>query len=169
MITQPTKSKYLFESFKERVIVSVGDYFCCIHIFSAKLLLSSQTFFNFKIYSKTRDTWVRCTFNLHINMRRSNLSCFIYWLYKRRIGGRSYSPTADLYWVAFCTNKTKPASSTEINPLSLIHTHMYWASTKREALLAITRNSNLQYNNFFHFSVAKSSKACGKRRETLKS
>ena len=52
MITQPTKSKSLFEVFKESVIVSVGDYFCCIHIFSAKLLISSQTFFNLKYIQK---------------------------------------------------------------------------------------------------------------------
>ena len=43
LITQPTKSKSLFELFKERVIVSVGDYFSCIHLFSAKRLTSSQT------------------------------------------------------------------------------------------------------------------------------
>ena len=47
-----TKSKSLFESFKERVIVSVGDYFCCIHIFSAKLLICSQTFVNLKYIQK---------------------------------------------------------------------------------------------------------------------
>ena len=51
-LTQPTKSKSLFEFFKERVIVGVGDYFCCIHIFSAKLLISSQTFFSLKYIQK---------------------------------------------------------------------------------------------------------------------
>ena len=30
------------------VIVSFGDYFCCFHIFSAKLLICSQTFFSLK-------------------------------------------------------------------------------------------------------------------------
>ena len=35
---------------KERVIVSVGDYFCCIHIFSAKLLISSQTFLTLNMF-----------------------------------------------------------------------------------------------------------------------
>ena len=52
MITQPTKSKSFFELFKERVIVRVGHYFCCIHIFSAKLLISFQTFFNLKYIQK---------------------------------------------------------------------------------------------------------------------
>ena len=52
MITQPTKSKSLFEFFTERVIVSFGDYFCCIHIFSAKVLIPSQTFFNLKYIQK---------------------------------------------------------------------------------------------------------------------
>ena len=56
MITQPTKSKILFQLFQERVIVSVGDYFCCIHIFSAKLLTSSQTLFSLK-YSQKLETY----------------------------------------------------------------------------------------------------------------
>ena len=52
MITQQTKSKSLFELFKERVIVNFGDYFCCIHIFSAKLFICSQTFVNLKDIQK---------------------------------------------------------------------------------------------------------------------
>ena len=52
MITQQTKSKSLFELFKEKVIVNFGDYFCCIHIFSAKLLICSQTFVNLKYIQK---------------------------------------------------------------------------------------------------------------------
>ena len=52
MITQSTKSKSLFELFKERVIVFCGDYFCYIHICSAKLLICSQTFVNLKYIQK---------------------------------------------------------------------------------------------------------------------
>ena len=52
LTTQPTKSKSLFELFKERVIVHFGNYFCCIHVFSAKLLISSQTFVNLKYIQK---------------------------------------------------------------------------------------------------------------------
>ena len=52
MITQQTKSKSLFELFKESVIVNFDDYFCCIHIFSAKLLICSQTFVNLKYIQK---------------------------------------------------------------------------------------------------------------------
>ena len=52
MRTQQTKSKPLFVSFKERVIVNFGDYFCCIHTFSAKLLICSQTFVNLKYIQK---------------------------------------------------------------------------------------------------------------------
>ena len=40
-----TKPKSLFELFK-RVIVNFGGYFCCVHIFSAKLFICSQTFVN---------------------------------------------------------------------------------------------------------------------------
>ena len=52
LTTQPTKSKSLIELFKERVIVNCGDYFCYIHIFSAKLLTCSQTFVNLKYIQK---------------------------------------------------------------------------------------------------------------------
>ena len=52
MITQQTKSKSLFELFEESVIVNLGDYFCCIHIFSAKLFICSQTFVNLKYIQK---------------------------------------------------------------------------------------------------------------------
>ena len=54
MITQQRKSKSLFELslFKERVIVNYGDYFRCIHIFSAKLFICSQTFVNLKYIQK---------------------------------------------------------------------------------------------------------------------
>ena len=51
MITQQTNSKSLFK-FKERVIVNFGDDFCFIHIFSAKLLICSQTFVNLKYIQK---------------------------------------------------------------------------------------------------------------------
>ena len=33
-------------------MVNFGDYFCCIHIFSAKLLICSQTFVNLKYIQK---------------------------------------------------------------------------------------------------------------------
>ena len=52
MITQQTKSKSLFELFKERVIENFGDYFCSIYIFSAKLFICSQTFVNLKYIQK---------------------------------------------------------------------------------------------------------------------
>ena len=52
MITQQPKSKSLLELFKDRVIVNFGDYFCCIHIFSAKLLICSQTFVNLEYIQK---------------------------------------------------------------------------------------------------------------------
>ena len=52
MITQQTKSKSLFEFFKERVIVDFSDYFCCIYILSAKLFRCSQTFVNLKYIKK---------------------------------------------------------------------------------------------------------------------
>ena len=41
-----------------------------------------------------------------MQVRKSNLSCFSGWLYKTRIGGRSYSSTPDNL-LDFYTNKTK--------------------------------------------------------------
>ena len=63
MITQPTKSKSLFELFKERVIVNFGDYFWCIHIFSAKLLICSQTFVILKCIQKLG---ISCEFDVRL-------------------------------------------------------------------------------------------------------
>ena len=63
LITQRTKSKSLFELFKERVIVNFGDYFCCIHIFSTKLLICSQTFVNLKYIQKLEISY---EFDVHV-------------------------------------------------------------------------------------------------------
>ena len=63
MITQQTKSKSLFELFKERVIVNFGDYFCYIHIFSAKLLICFQTFVNLKYIKKLE---ISCEFDVRL-------------------------------------------------------------------------------------------------------
>ena len=65
MITQQTKSKSLFELITERVIVNFDDYFCCIHIFSAKLFIFSQTFVNLKYIQKLEISY---EFNFHTNV-----------------------------------------------------------------------------------------------------
>ena len=63
LITQPTKSKSLFELFKERVIANFGDYFCCIDMFSAKLLICSQTFVILKYIQKLE---ISCEFDVRL-------------------------------------------------------------------------------------------------------
>ena len=113
MITQQTKSKSLFELFKEKVIVNFGDYFSCIHIFSAKLLICSQTFVNLKKIQK-----LEISYELDVRLIFTPMYGG-FTDYKTRIGGRSHSSTTDTL-LAFYTNKTK-AASTEINLLSLIH------------------------------------------------
>ena len=62
-MTQPTKSKSFFELLKERVIVNFGDYFCCIHILSAKLLICSQTFIILKYVQKLE---ISCEFDIRL-------------------------------------------------------------------------------------------------------
>ena len=124
-ITQQTKSNSLFELFK-RVIVNFGDYFCYIHIFSAELLICSQTFVNLRQH-------------LFIDNRQQTL----YWLF----------------------TQTKLSIIYRNKPIVTYTCIGSWWNVKR--CLQFKRNSNLQY--FFYFSVARSSKACGKRRKTLKS
>ena len=49
LITERTKSKSFFELIKDgKRRRNFADYFCCIHIFSAKLLICSQKFINLK-------------------------------------------------------------------------------------------------------------------------
>ena len=96
LIIQQIKSRNLHSSFEERVIVNFGDYFCCIHIFSAKLLICSQTFVNRKYIQKLEISY---EFDV-TNVRR------FYWLYKTLIGGFSYWSTTDTL-LAFYTNKTR--------------------------------------------------------------
>ena len=52
LISQQTKSKSLFQVFKEMVIANFGDYFCCIHIFSAKFFICFQTFVSLEYIQK---------------------------------------------------------------------------------------------------------------------
>ena len=132
MITQPTKSKSLFEFFKERVIVSVGDYFCCIHIFSTKLLISSQTFFNLKYIQKLDMGSIYCTFNFHSNVRRSNLSCFTDCT-KHASAAALIHRQQTLYWLF---TQTKLSSIYRNKPIVAL-TYMYLALMKSEALLTI--------------------------------
>ena len=103
MLTQQTKSKSLFELFKERVIVYFGDYFCRIDIFSAKLLICFQTFVNLKYIQKLEISYgfdVRLIFTPMYGGFTDDR------LYKTRIGGHCYSSTTDTL-LAFYTNKPK--------------------------------------------------------------
>ena len=90
------------------------------------------------IYSKTKDiTWVRCTFNFHTNVRRSNSSCFTDCTKVASTAALMHRQQT-LYWLVTQT------ASTEINLLSLIHTCIGpWWIVKRCS--QFRRNSNLQY------------------------
>ena len=104
MITQPTKSKILFELFQERVIVSVGDYFCYIHIFSAKLLISI-TFFSLKCRQKleTYEFDVRLIFTPMCGGRICHLLLTVQKTHRRPL---LFNRQQTLI-LAFYTNKTK--------------------------------------------------------------
>ena len=133
MITQPTKSKILFQLFQERVIVSVGDYFCCILIFSAKPLISSQTFFSLK-YSQKLETYefdVRLIFTPMCGGRICHLLLTIRKTHRRPL---SFNRQQTLNW--FFT-QTKLSSIYRNKPIVTYTYLVYWALMKREALLTI--------------------------------
>ena len=127
MITQQTKSKSLFELqelFKERVIVNFGDYFCCIHIFSAKLLIYSQTFVNLKYIQKLE---ISCEFDVRL-IFTPMYGGFTYCT-KRASAAALIHRQQTLYWLF---TQTKLSSIYRNKPLC-----MYWVLMKREALLRI--------------------------------
>ena len=144
MITRQTKSKSLFELFKERAIVNFGDYFCCILIFSAKLLICCQIFVNLKYIQKLEISYkfeVRLIFTPMYGGRICNVLLTV-----QIIGGRSRSSRTD---TSLAFTQTKWAASTEINLLSFIHVLVrpWW---NVQLCLQFRRNSNLQYF-FFAF------------------
>ena len=118
MIIQPTKSKISFELFQERVIVSVGDYFCCILIFSAKLLISSQTFFSLK-YSQKLETYefdVRLIFTPMCGGRICHLLLTVRKTHRRPL---LFNRQQALYWLF---TQTKLSSIYRNKP---INCHLY--------------------------------------------
>ena len=131
MITRPTKSKILFELFQERVIVSVGDYFCCIHIFSAKLLISI-TFFSLKCRQKleTYEFDVRLIFTPMCGGRICHLLLTVQKPHRRPL---LFNRQQTFYWLF---TQTKLSSIYRNKPIAT-YTYMYWALMKREALVTI--------------------------------
>ena len=133
MITQPTKSKILFELFQEGVIVSVGDYFCCIHMFSAKLIISSQTYFSLK-YSQKLETYefdVRLIFTPMCGGRICHLLLTVRKTHRRPL---LFNRQQTLYWLF---TQTKLSSIYRNKPIVTYTYLVYWALMKREVLLTI--------------------------------
>ena len=92
-----------------------------------------------------------------------------YWLYKRRIGSRSYSSTADTLLMAFYTNKTKQHLQKSTYHRCHLYIHVLSLDETWSVAYNLRETQTCNVIIFFNFSVAKSSKACGKRRKTLKS
>ena len=131
MITQPTKSKSLFELFQERAIVNFGYYFCCIHLFSAKLLICSQTFVNLKYIQK-----LEISYEFHVRLIFTPMYggriCLVL-LTVQNMHRRPLLFIENRHFIGFLHKETQ-AASREINLLSLIHVLVLM---KREALLTI--------------------------------
>ena len=116
-----------------------ANYFCCTNIFSAKLLICSQTFINLKHILKLQRYCMSAMY-VFTQRCRSTIS-HVYWLYKTRIGRPSYSSTADNL-VDLCTDKTDQYLSTDINA--------YWALMQHRALRTI--QAKLKLGILFYFS-----------------
>ena len=163
MITQPTI--FIPVDLRKRNR-NFADYFCRIHTFLAKLVISSQTFISLNwTYSKTRDIiWVRSTFSHQ--SAESNLSCFTDWT-KHASAGALIHRQQTIHWIF---TQTKLSSIYRHKPfLSLIGP---WRNVKR--CLQFRRSSKLAII-FFTFrsrrlcrNPRKLSQECGKRRKTLK-
>ena len=131
-----------------------GDYFCCIHIFSAKLLICSQTFVSLK-YIQKLEIWVRYTFNFHTNVRR------FYWhasaaalIHRQQTLYSLFTPTklSSIY-------RNKPSVTyTCIGP---------WWNVNR--CLQFRRNSKLAIFFFTFLSRDPRKRVARMRRKTLKS
>ena len=136
MITQQTKSKSLFELFKERVIENFGDYFCCIYIFSAKLFICSQTFVNLKYIKKLEISYEFDVRLIFTPMYGGFTECskthrwLLLFIDKR-------------HFIGFLHKQNYKAASTEINLLSLNTCIGHWWNVKRCS--QFRRKSNLQY------------------------
>ena len=141
MITQPTKSKSLFEYRDYSSWLKKADYFCCIHIFSAKLLICSQTFINLKHIWKLEIHKFDVRF--HSKVGKSNLSCFIDCT-KHASAGTLIHLQHSIYWIFTQQNW---AASTDIN----FYFVAYWALIKHQALLTI--RAKLKLAVFFFFTV----------------
>ena len=134
MITQQTKSKSLFELFKERVIVNFGDYFCCIHIFSAKLLICSQTFVNLKYIQKLEISYEFDVRLIFTPMYGGFTDCT-----KHASAAALIHRQQTLYWLF---TQTKLSSIYRNKPIVTYTCIGPWWNVKR--CLQFRRNSNLQ-------------------------
>ena len=130
------------------------------HIFNEAFNIFSNIF-NLKYIQKTRDIWVRCTFNFHTNVRRSNLLCFTDCT---KDAAALIHRQKTLYWLF---TQIKLSSIYRNNLLSLINVLDLDETRSVAYNLGETQTCNIKI--FLNFSVARSSKACDKRRKTLKS
>ena len=142
MITQQTKSRSLFELFKERVIVNFGDYFSCIHIFSAKLLICSQTFVNLKYIQKLELSY---EFNVRLITFAPMYGGFTDCT-KHASAAALIHRQLTLYWLFTQTKLSRIYRNKPI--VTYTCTVGPWWNVKR--CLQFRRNSNLQYF-FFTF------------------
>ena len=138
MITQPKRSKSLFELFQERVIVNFGDYFCCIHVFSAKLLICSQTFLNLRYIQKLEISYefrVRLIFTPMYGGR----ICLVLLTTKHASASALIHREQTLYWLFTQRNLSSIYRNKPIVTYTCIGP---WWNVKR--CLQFRRNSNLQ-------------------------
>ena len=105
--TRPTNSKSLFEVDWRKRYHNFADYFCCIRIFSAELLICYQTFINFK--HKLILKWVRSWFDVcfYTKAQKSDLSCLLAVQNTHR---RALLFTINRHWIYWIFPQTKLSS-----------------------------------------------------------
>ena len=104
-----------------------GDYFCSVHIISAKLLIYSQTFINLTHIQKL-EIFYEYDVCFHTKVRKSNLSCFTDYTKHTSAGALIYRQQT-IYWIF---TQTKLSSIYRHKPIVT-----YWALMNRQALLTI--------------------------------
>ena len=115
-MTPPTKFKSLFELIEESAS-ELADYFSCIHIISAKLLVCPQTFLTLIKHIQELEILYEFDVRFHTKTRKSSLSCFTDCTKHVSAGALLFIDTRQLYWTFI---QTKLRATTDINLFSLI-------------------------------------------------
>ena len=162
MITQPTKSKSFFELSKESVIVTLLIISTVLTYFHLSLEYILKHLSALIEHIQKLEILYEFDICFNIKARKPNLSCFTDCT-KHASSGALIHRQQTVHWIF---TQTKLSSIYRHKPIVT-----YWALKKSQALLTIQAKLKLAiifFRTFTRKTLPKSSKACGKRRQTLK-